>query len=139
MAITLTTIHKQRVAKQVMDNLVGLQRDMVRNAQAHKAMALAANPPVATLRTFVNDAAAAYLNRLQWVIDLRNDPVKRQKLLDAIAAMGVPEADVISMVTELRSAAIGLRDAGKANYAAIVTACDALLAAVDPVDSLWPE
>ena len=139
MAITKTTIHKKRVADQVIHNLTRLQIAMVRNAQTHKAMALAQNPPIATLRTFVNDGAATYLGNLQWVIDLRNDPVRRQKLLDAIALQGIPEADIISMVTELRAAAVALRDAPKGSYAAIVTACDAVLATVDPMDSLWPE
>lgn len=181
MAITLTAIHKRRVADQVMQNLVGLQRDMVQNATTHKAMAQASvavlqtipalqaevdriaalnRPapdeelyqaqevlkaaqnqviPVVTLRSFMNDAAAAYLQRLQWVIDLRNAPVKRQRLLDILAAYGVSEAEIVSVVTELRSAAVALRDAPKGGYPAMIAACDAVLSTVDPVDSLWPE
>lgn len=139
MAITLTAIHKRRVADQIMQNLVGLQRDMVRNAAAHKAMAQAQAPDVVTLRSFLVDCAAEYLRRLQWVIDLRNDPVKKQRLLDILAAYGVSEAEVVSLVTELRSAAVALRDAPKGGYPAMTAACDALLASVDPVDSLWPE
>lgn len=139
MPITLSSLQKRRVFQQVEKNLVGLQLDMYQNAQTWKAMATAQNPPVATLRTFMNDGAAAYLTRLQWIIDLRNDANRRQRLLDILATQGINETEIVTYVTELRNAAIALRDAPKGGYAAMTTACDALLASVDAPESLWPE
>lgn len=139
MAIGIKAFHKERVANQVTQNIIGLQGDMVRNANTWKAMATAQNPPIATLRTFLNDAAAEYLRRLQWVIDLRNDPAKRQRLLDILVARGWDEQEVVDTVTTLRNVAVQLRDAPKGTYAVVITICDAILAAIEPVESLWPE
>ena len=139
MAIRLGFIRKRRVLAQIEQNLVGLQRDMRRNAETHKAMALAQSPDVATLRTFLVDCAAQYLKRLQWVIDLRNDPAKKQALLDVLVTQGVEDKDIVDGVTDLRQAAVALRDAPKGSYVAITAACDAVLATVDEADSLWPE
>ncbi len=116
-----------------------MQLDMVKNALAHKAMALAQSPNLATLQTFVRDTALNYLALLQRVIDLRDDPVKRQRLLDTLAKMGWTEADIVDVLTALRLVAIALRDAPRTTYAEIVIACDAVLASVAMPDSLWPE
>lgn len=139
MAIPLTNLQKARVVEQIQRNLVQLQGDMVRNANTHKAMVTAQSPDVTTLAGFVQDCAASYLTRLQWVIDLRNNPTRKARLLEMLALMGWTEADIVDVVTALRSAAIALRDAPKTSYAEITAACDAVLAAVDAPDSLWPE
>ncbi len=116
-----------------------MQRDMVLNANAHKAMANAQSPPLATLQNFVRDVALAYINKLQWIIDLRNDSTKEQRLLTTLAQMGWSENDIVDVVTALRQAAVALRDAPRTTYGEIITACDAMIAAVQPPDSLWPE
>lgn len=139
MAIGIKAFHKERVANQVTQNIIGLQIDMVRNANTWKAMALAQNPPIATLRQYLNDAAANYLTRLQWVIDLRADAVKRQRLIDILTARGWDEQEVVDTVTTLRNVAVQLRDAPKGSYAVVITICDAILAAIEPAESLWPE
>lgn len=139
MAVRVTAIHKRRIINQIEQNLTGLQRDMVNNAKMHKEMAVAQSPDVATLSTFVQDCALEYLRRLQWVIDLRNNPVRRQRLLDMIASAGWVEQDVIDYVQDLRQAAIALRDAPRTTYAEITAACDTLLASVPLPESLWPE
>ena len=139
MAIPLTNLHKGRVVEQIRQNLIGLQNDMRHNALTHRAMAQAQSPALAILQGFVADAAAAYLTRMQWLIDLRNAPVRRQRLLDILTLMGWTEADITDAATPLRAAAVALRDAPKTSYAEIVTACDAVLASVDAPESLWPE
>lgn len=139
MAIPLTRLHKARVVDQIRQNLVGLQQDMVRNAKSHKTMAAAQSPPRATLAVFVLDSATEYLRRLQWVIDLQNDPTRKARMIEILTSMGWTEADIVDVVVPLRQAAIALRDASKNTYAQIVAACDQLLAAVDAPDSLWPE
>ena len=139
MAIPITNIHKRRLITQLEQNLVGLQRDMASNALTHKAMAQAQSPSAAQLATFVTDAALEYLRRLQWVIDLRANATRRQRLLDVLTAAGWSEQEVIDTVQALRLPALALRDAPKTTYVQIVTACDALLAVVDLPESLWPE
>ena len=139
MAIALTAIHKRRLITQIEHNLTGLQKDMHNNALTHRAMAVAQNPTLATLAAFVNDSANAYLVRLQWIIDLRNNATRRQRLLDMLASVGWTEQEIVDFVTALRGEAVSLRDAPKNNYAQIINACDALLAVVDLPESLWPE
>lgn len=139
MPITINSIGKRRLITQIEQNLTGLQRDMHNNALSHKANAQAQNVALATLQAWVGDAARAYLARLQWIITLRNDATRRQRLLDVLAAAGWAEQEVVDYVTALRNAAIALRDAPMTTYAQIISACDALLAAVDLPESLWPE
>ncbi len=139
MAITLTAIHKRRLITQIEHNLTGLQRDMNQNARTHRTMARAEDPELAKLQAYVSDSATAYLTRLQWIIDLRNNPVRRQKLLDMLASAMWTEQEIVDFVVELRAVAIALRDAPKTSYAEIVGACNVMLATVDMPESLWPE
>lgn len=139
MAIPRTNLHLFRVVNQIITTLMNLHRGMRTNAQTHRAMAVAQSPALTVLQTFIADAAAAYLLQLQWIIDLRNDSVKEQRLLDVLAKMGWTEPDVVDVVTALRQVAVGLRDAPRSTYAEIITACDAVIAAIQAPDSLWPE
>ena len=139
MAITLTAIHKHRLISQIEQNLTGLQRDMHNNALTHKAMAQAQSPSLAELDNFVRDSALSYLTRLQWIIDLRANATRRQRLVDMLASVGWTETEIISYVSELRAAAIALRDAPRTTYTEIITACDQLLVVVELPESLWPE
>jgi hypothetical protein len=139
MAVGINVFHSRRIYRQIEDNLTGLQRDMNQNAESHLAMATAQSPAAAVLRTFMNDAAQSYLQRLQWVIDLRNDPVRRTRLLAVFTALGIDENELIDFVTSLRNAAIALRDASKSNYVQMATAAQAVIDAVELPDSLWPE
>lgn len=139
MAITLTAVHKRRLLNQVEQNLTGLQRDMHNNAIAHKAMAQAQSPDLSILATFVRDAALEYLRRLQWVIDLRANPTRRQRLVDMLTSAGWTEQEIVDFVQELRAASIALRDAPRTTYVEIISACDQVLATVDAPESLWPE
>src|SRR5688572_18190919 len=113
MPVTITAIHKRRLISQIEQNLTGLQRDMHNNAVTHKGQAQAQNPGVAVLGGYVLDSSNSYLARLQWIISLRNDPVRRQRLLDVLATAGWTEQEVIDYVTALRNAAIAMRDAPK--------------------------
>ena len=139
MAIAITAIHKRRIITQIEQNLIGLQANMLDNAQTHRSQALVQNPALATLQGFVQSSAQSYLTRLQWVIDLRANPVKKQRLLDMLASVGWAEQEIIDLVQGLRQAAVALRDAPKTTYAEIIAACDAVIAAVDMPPSLWPE
>ncbi len=139
MSTPLTNLHAFRVLDQIRQTLINTQRDMIANAKANKLSAQAQSPSVVILAQFVADCAASYLAHLQWIIDLRNDSVKEQRLLDALAKWGWAESDVVDVVTALRAPAVALRDAPKTTYVQIISACDAVLAAVDAPQSLWPE
>lgn len=138
MAIPRTNLHLLRVVDQMRTLLLNMQHDMIRNATTHKAWALA-QLPLAGIQTAVQATAANYLALLQTIIDLRNDSTKEQRLLDTLAKMGWTEADVVDLVTAFLQVARGLRDAPRTTYAEIIAACDGVLAAVQPPDSLWPE
>ena len=140
MAIPLTNLHKRRVVEQIWNMLMGLQRGMRDGATAYRSLAVAQSSPVATLKTQMEDAATnVWLVSLQRLIDLLAAPARRQRVLDVMAQMGWTEADLTDVATPLRTAAIAFRDAPKKNYAQIITACDSMLAFIDPPESLWPE
>ena len=139
MPITPTKLHANRVLDQILRNLTGLQLDMVRNAQTHKAMAQAQSPALAVLQTFIADCVTEYQRRLQWVQDITSTPARRTALVNALTRIGCAESDVVDLYQALRNAANALGSANKNNYAQIITACDAVLSAVDKPESLWPE
>lgn len=139
MSIPLTNMHKGRIVDQISRNLIGLQADMRNNATAHKAMAQAQSPNLATLQSFVTDCLAEYQRRLKWCSDLRADTVRRQRLLDALAEKGWAESDITDVFTALKTVATTLNSASRTSYLEISLACDAVLASIDAPDSLWPE
>lgn len=141
MAITRTNLHHGRIVEQIRQNLIGLHRDMYRNAQTHKAMANAQSPPVGTLLSYVRDAAANYLVRLRWVSDWRNVPAKESELLLQLTKLGWTGSDIGTPFNELLAAAqtLNTQAAAASTYQHIITACNNLLAVVDSPDSIWQE
>lgn len=139
MAITKTNIHPGRVVEQIHRNLIGLQRDMVSNAESWKAMAVAQSPALNILQGYMHDGANAYLTRLKWYDDLRLDSVKRQRINDELTKRGWSETDFTTPSAEMYSVANQLKSAPLATYQACINACDGIIASVDPPDSLWPE
>lgn len=139
MSITLTNLHFERVVDQLRTNLIGLQKDMYNNAHGHVAMAQAQSPDFPTLQKYVTNSAAQYLKRLQWVTDLQNDPTRKQQMVNILTKMGWVLSDITSVIVPLQAAATALSNATLTNYQDIITACNALLAAVDAPPSLWPE
>ena len=137
--IPRTNLHNFRVVEQIKQNLIQLQRDLVNNAKTHKAMSVAQSPDVSSLALFISDCTVQYLRRIKWITDLRNDPIKKQRMLDILWKMGWTEEDITDVVTPLRQVIISLRDAPKTTYQEIITACDIILATVNPPDSLWEE
>jgi len=137
--VPLTNIDKYRVFHQISKNLTQLQRDIVNNAQTHKTMALAQSPSVPVLASFLNDAAASYLTRLQWCIDLRADVTKKAQLIDLLNKFGMTEVDITDKVTPLVTGATAIQNANKTTYAQIINICNTILSTVDAPFSLWPE
>jgi hypothetical protein len=139
MAIPQTKLHANRVLDQIMNNVVGLQRDMANNANTHKAMASAQSPAIATLRQFVNDAAASYLTRIQWGENIVNTPAKLTILQNSCSRIGIAVSDITDITNALKTEATTLQNASKTTYAEIIAACDVVIADVNLPDSLWPE
>jgi len=139
MAIPQTKLHANRVLDQIMNNVIGLQRDMINNANTHKAMANAQSPAIATLRQFVNDAAASYLTRIQWGEDIINTPAKLTILQNTVARIGLAVSDITDITNALKTEATNLQNASKNTYAQIISACDVIIANINLPDSLWPE
>jgi hypothetical protein len=139
MTIPITKLHAHRLLEQVLTNLTGLQRDIANNAQAHKAMAEAKSPALATLQEFVNDAAAAYLTRLKWIEDALSASERREALVAALARIGCEESDVTDVHQALSAAVQAFQSAKKTDYRGIVAACDRVIAEVNKPESLWPE
>lgn len=139
MAVPQTKLHANRVLDQIMNNVVGLQRDIASNAQTWLAMANAQSPDVATIAAFMNDAAASYLTRIQWGQDIIDTPAKLTILNATLGRIGLVLTDVTDITTALSSAATQIAGANKNNYAQIITVCNAIIAGINLPDSLWPE
>jgi hypothetical protein len=139
MAIPHTKLHANRILEQIMTNVVGLQRDMKNNAEAHRAMAVAQSPDITTLRQFVDDAAAAYLARLDWGTSIVNTPAKLTILNNTLSRVGLALTDITDITDALEDEALALQGASKKTFEEIIAACDALIANVNLPESLWPE
>lgn len=139
MSIPITNLQKDRIVDQISRNLIGLQTDVRNNAIAHKAMANAQSPDLATLQSFVTDCIAEYQRRLKWCSDLRADPVRKQRLVDALTDRGWVEADVTDIFDALSVIITALSVTSRKSYLEISVACDATIASTNPPDSLWPE
>ena len=138
MAIPVTNLNILYVMLQCQQNLNGLQRDMRNNALTWLAQAQAQSVPVATLAGFMNNAAASYQNRLGWLTTLEADPN-----WPAIGAMwgklGGTAQDFSNVITPLTAVVNQLGPVDKSTYAAIITACNEIIAAINAPLSLWPE
>jgi len=139
MAIGITQIHIYEVLRQCAYNIRGLQKDMRANATNWKAAATAQNVPIATLAAWMNSAATSYQTRLGWLTTLQADATNWPKVRNMFIAMGGSVADFTAMMTPLTAVANQLGPADKSTYAAIITACDQILTAVEAPFSLWPE
>lgn len=112
-----------------------LATNMRSNANTHIAMANAASPDVTTLGTFVTDSAASY-NRIlstarSWVT------ANNAQATAAVGLIGATLADLNTYVTPLQTAATALAAADVSTYAAIITACNALLATVPAPNTVF--
>ena len=139
MAVPVTALHILRLLLQADQNLSGLQRDMRNNATTWKAMAQAQSVPLPTLAQFMNDAATEYQKRLGWITTAQADTANWTKLSTMFATLGGTAADFNQTVNPLNAVANQLGPADKSTYAAIITACDQILAAINAPLSLWPE
>lgn len=137
--IPVTSVHGQRIIYQVTNVLVNVQKAMNQNAQTHKAMALAETPPIEDLRTMMVDCATLYLRDLGFIESRRSG--KGGELIDQIAKVGWADDDVALVLNALKVAALNysFEVATIKDYAGVIAACDAVLAEVQPVDSLWNE
>lgn len=139
MPVPSNTIDFKHVARQVQQNLMTLQAEMRLHCASHKQSCTEQSVSLAVMQQRVSDHARIWLAALQRIADRRANPTQRQQLLDALAADNITEAHLIEKFQPLRQAAIAFRDAPRTSYAEIITACDAVLADINPRDNLWPE
>jgi hypothetical protein len=139
MSITYSAFQTLRVLNQIMQNMTGLQHDMVANANTWNAMAVAQNPDALTIAQYMHDAAASYETRLGWVLNYRNTSPNWNAVAAMYAALGGVGADVVTLYNEMKAVADALSVASITTYPQIQTACGQITAAVQAPDSLWPE
>ena len=139
MVIPVTSLHILRLMLQIEQNLSGLQRDMRNNAIAWKTAATAQSAPAATLSGFMNDAATSYQTRLSWLTTIQADAVNWPKIVAMWALLGGTGADFTNLITPITAVANQLGPIDKSSYAAIGSACDQIIAAINAPLSLWPE
>lgn len=139
MAISQTAVHALRVLLQIEQNITGLQRDMVFNANSWIAMANAGNPPVTEVAGFMIHAGVSYQVRLEWLRDYRDNSPNWDSVRSMYVALGGVGADMTNLYSQLRAVANALQSAPIATYQNVIDACNQILATVQSPDSLWPE
>lgn len=139
MAIAYSGFQTLRVLNQIMTNIVGLQHDMVSNANTWNTMATAQTLSAATIAGYMSSAAASYETRLGWMLNYKNTSPNWNAVAAMYAALGGVGADVVTLYNEMKAVADGLSGATLTTYAQITSACNQILAAVAAPDSLWPE
>ncbi len=135
MSIRLTKINRggpDGSVTRVRNLLVNMQRDMRNNAEIHKAAATIGSMPLDKCRRHVSDCADSYLRLLGHITAIRADATRNVEFVVRLNHVGLTEADVLDVFKPLQRAALVLKDAPKNTRAEIISACDALLAAVTP-------
>lgn len=119
------------LALQVVQNLSGLRRDMIANAEGYKTSA-----DVASTAIVADRDAGEYLRRLGWHESL--SVAEKVKLVDGIGALGgVTEKQHDDEIVALKAIATSLRDANKNNRAQLNAAADGVLASLPRHTRLW--
>lgn len=113
-----------------------LAANMRSNATAHIAMANAQSPDIVTLASFVSDCAASYLNKIlgparAWV------QANNAQATAAVGLIGASLADLNNYVAPLQTAANALAAADLSTYAAVIAACNTLLATVPAPNTVF--
>lgn len=139
MAVTVTKLQIFRVVDQIITALVGMQRDMVNNANAWAAQAVAQSPDIVTLSKHMADAAASYERILGWILAYKNTSQNWTAVVTMYVAIGGSANDVVNHYTTLKTVADALSAANITTYAQVTNACNQILAAVSKPDSIWPE
>lgn len=138
MTIPITAAQYIRVAEQCLQNVVGIQRDILRSALSWKATAQAQSLPVETLASYVVAVVAELEKRIDWHADLKANQ-DYSNVVAALGTRGAQESDIDLPIAAMSTVIASLKAAPVTSYATIIVACDAVLAATPPLLSLWPE
>ena len=137
MAVPSNTIQAFDVLVDGIRNIRTLQRDMANNAVTWKTMAQAQSPDVATIASYMNNAAQSYNNRLVYVTNLVANTALWNRVKAIWAILGGTVAEFSAVTNPLQAVASQLGPADKSSYAAIISACDQILAAIPLPDSAF--
>jgi len=138
MAVPFTRLQALNIMTQVSVNLNGLQSDFRLNALAWKALAQAQSATVASIAGDMSSAATAYQTRLGWLPTLQANTSAWNAVVALWTVWGGTAAEFTSLMTPFNTVANQLVTIDKSSYAAIITACDQILAYIDKPVSLWP-
>lgn len=120
---------------QLMQATRNLASNMIRNANTHIAMANAQSPDLPTLTQFVTDAANSYGAIISASTTWAN--ANLPQMTATCALIGATLTDLGNYSAPLTSAVAALKGADKSSYAAIITACNAVIATVPPPASIF--
>jgi hypothetical protein len=138
MAVPITPISIFRVFGKICITLDNLQFRMRDNAQAWKISAQAQLIPIATLAGIMNSAALSYQDILSKLQTFRlNDP-SWPRIVTMYQIFGGVGQEFIDFVAPMSAVANQLGPAPKTTFAEIISACDQIIAAIDPRVNPWP-
>ena len=139
MTIPVTAVHILRLLLQAEQNLSGLQSDIRNNALTWQTWATTQSVALPALQTSITAAATEYQKRLGWITTAQANTSAWSSLSTMWSKIGGTAADFSNLVTPLQAVATQLGTADISSYAAILSVCSQILAAINAPLSLWPE
>lgn len=138
MAITFTDAHRKRMIEEAQTGVLNLQRSVHQNAVAHRQLALDESVSLAELQQRISATLAAYEAIRARLRHFRDVTIPSDSgfltvgdslslTLEGVGTIGQEVADEIDVFAAMP----------RTTYAEIITACDYLIANVDPLPSLW--
>jgi hypothetical protein len=142
--------------EQAADGVLSLQRDVASNAAAHKQWAVAESVPLIDLQTMIADVLTAYEWRRAKLRHFRDVTIPADSgfltvgdqlmlTLQSVGVVGTAVADHIDAFAAMLGATSDINQSGQTayavpgsvTYAQIISACDYLLANVQPPETVW--
>ncbi|MCP5244868.1 MAG: hypothetical protein H6937_02410 [Burkholderiales bacterium] len=138
MAITMTDAHRKRMIDQAYTGVMNLQESVLRNALTHKQWAIDQIYTLPELQQRINDTLAAYESIRAQLRNFRDVVIPADPgfltvgdqlalTLQSVGVIGTEVADEIDAFSVMP----------RTSYAEIISACDYLIANVDPLPSVW--
>lgn len=139
LAITINSqLSANRLIAQCEIVMVNMVHSLPSNAVAWKGY-ISQGIALATLQKYINDSVANYTANLKLVTDFLNNVANTATATSGMSVKGYVFTDFTNLAASLQGVVNTLGSADKSSYAGINSACDAVIAAVPPMPSLWPE
>ena len=124
--------------RQVSITLRHTQRDIHNHVRSWKNAARASTP-IPVISDVISAANKTFGENLAWISTLKSDKQNWPKIAAIFLVLGATDTDFHAVFDPLLDAVHQISAMDKSSYAAIISACDQILATINAPLSLWPE